>query len=180
MKINGEWKIRDSQEIYKNPWIKLREDKVIQPGGKSGIFSVVEMLDGVCILPLDESGYVYLIEQFRYTLGCNTIEAPGGALNKGEDVLESAKKELKEETGILAQEFINLGKILPLTAVIKTTSILFLAKKLKFTEALLEETEQIKVVKMKLEDAQKMVMENKIYHAPTCVLLLKAIEYLRL
>ena len=84
MKINGSWKIKESQEKYTNPWMKVREDKVIRPDGKEGIYGVVEMVDGVCMLPLDDDGYVYLVDQYRYTLEKNSIEAAGGSVKKGE------------------------------------------------------------------------------------------------
>ena len=86
-------------------------------------------------------------------------------------------RSLREETGIIAKEFICLGKILPLTSVIKTSSTLYLAKKLKFVKAVPEETEKIKVIKVKLKDALKMVINNKINHAPSCILIFKANEY---
>jgi len=180
MKTNGPWKIKESQEKYKNSWIKVYEDRVIQPGGKDGIFGIVEILRGVCVLPIDDEGYVYLTDQFRYILGKNAIEVAGGSIKKSEGIIETAKRDLKEETGIIAKKFIYLGKILPLTTVIKTSSTLYLAKKLKFIKATPEETEKIKVLKVKLEDALKMVINNKINHGPSCILILKAVEYLGL
>jgi 8-oxo-dGTP pyrophosphatase MutT (NUDIX family) len=178
MKINGPWKIKESQEKYKNPWMKVREDKVIQPDGKEGICGVVEMLNGACILPLDDDGYVYLIDQFRYTIEKNSIEVAGGSMNKGEKILETAKRELKEEAGIIADEWIFLETIYPTTTAIKSSSSLYLTRKLKFIKATPEGTEQIKVLKVKLEEAVKMVMDNRINHGPSCVLILKASRYL--
>lgn len=131
MKTNGPWKIKESQEKYKNPWMKVHEDKVIRPDGQEGICGIVEMLDGVCILPIDGDGYVYLIDLFRYALEKNSIEVVGGSVNKGEEILETAKRELKEEAGIIADEFIFLGTIYPLTTIIKSSSTLYLAKKIE-------------------------------------------------
>ena len=179
MKTNGPWKIKESREKYKNLWIKVREDKVIRPDGKEGICGIVEMLNGVFILPLDNKGYVYLIDQFRYTLEKNIIEVAGGSINKGEEMTETARRELKEEAGIIADELIFLGTIYPLTAVIKSSSALYLARKLRFIKATPESTERIKVLKVKLEEALKMVMDNRINHGPSCTLILKAIEYLK-
>jgi hypothetical protein len=111
MKNNGPWKIKKSRKIYKNPWMEVFEDEVIRPDEKDGICGIVKILDGVCILPIDDNGYVYLVDQFRYALGKNIIEVAGGSLKKGEEILNVAKKELREETGILADEFISLGTI---------------------------------------------------------------------
>jgi len=179
MKTNGPWKIKESQEKYKNPWMKVREDKVIRPDGKEGICGIVEMLNGVCILPIDDDGYVYLIDLFRYALEKNSIEVVGGSINKSEEVLETAKRELKEEAGIIADEFIFLGTMYPLTTIIKSSSTLYLARKLRFVKATPEGTEQIKVLKVKLEEAVKMVMDGKIKHGPSCCLILKANEFLK-
>ena len=176
---NGPWKIKKSKEKYKNHWIRVREDIVIQPDGKEGIYGVVDMLDGAYILPLDDEGYVYLIDQFRYVMEKNIIEVAGGSLKKGEDPLETAKRELREETGITADEWIFLGMIHPLTAVIKSSANLYLAKNLNFFEASPEGTEKIKVIKVKLEEAIKMVMDSMIDSGPSCTLVLKANEYLK-
>ena len=178
MKKNGPWKIKENIEKYKNPWIRVSEDKVIRPDGKEGICGIVEMLEGVCVLPIDDDGYVYLVDQFRYTLGKNSLEVAGGSLQKGEKLLETAKREMKEEIGIVADEFISLGKIYPLTTVIKTTAYFYLARKLRFAEPNPESTEKIKVIKVSLKEAFEMVMNGKIVHGPSCVLIMKVKEYL--
>lgn len=179
MKTNGPWKIKKSEEKYENPWIKVSEDIVIQPDGKEGICGIVEMLNGVYILPLDDDGYIYLIDQFRYIMGKNIVEATGGSIKKGGSPLETAKRELMEETGIAADEWIFLGTIHPLTMVIKSFSNLYLAKNLHFFKASLEGTEKIKVIKVKFEEAVKMVMNGAIDGGPSCTLILKANEYLK-
>jgi len=180
MKKNGPWKIKKSEEKYKNPWIRVREDIVIRPDGKGGICGVVNMLNGVYILPLDNEGYVYIIDQFRYIMGKNIIEVAGGSLKKTEDPLETAKRELMEETGIIADKWISLGTIHPLTTVVKSSSSLYLAKNLNFIKASPEGTEKIKVLKVKLREAVRMVMDGIIDNGPSCTLILKVNEYLKL
>lgn len=179
MKTNGPWKIKKSVVKYKNPWIKVREDKVLRPDGKSGIFGVVEMVPGVSILPLDAKGYVYLTKEFRYAIGKNSLEVVSGAIDQGESALAAAKRELKEELGIVAGEWINLGLFNPFTSVVKSPANLFLAMEIKFSEISPEGTEKIKMVKIKLKDAVKLVMKSEITHGQSSVLILKAAEYLR-
>lgn len=175
---NGPWKIKSSQEKYKNPWLKVREDKVIGRDGKDGVFGIVEMLEGVYILPIDQHGYVYLIEQFRYTIGRKSIEVAGGSLDSNEKPYDTAKRELKEETGITAKKWINLGKIYPMTTSVKTITTIYLARELRFNAPNPDNNEKFKLIKVKINNAVKMVMENKINHCPSCFAILKASMYL--
>ena len=176
----GPWTITDSKTVYKNPWINVREDKVIRPDGKEGIFGVVEMKPGVSVLPIDDEGSVYLIKEYHYAVECETVEAVSGGIDKGEAKEEAAKRELKEETGIIANEWIDLGAIDPFTTVVVSPNYLFLARGLEFSKAGPEGTENIKVIKTSLEEAIKLVMGSKITHGATTTLILKAKDYLGL
>lgn len=178
-KKNGDFIITESVQKYKNPWIEVIEEKVIRPDGKPGLFGVVKAVEGVSVLPMDDKGFVYLIDEFHYALGRNDIETASGGREKGEEWIETAKRELKEETGIEAQEWIDLGTVEPLTAIVQCPQRLFLARKLSFSKNNLDESEDIKLVKMKFEKAVQMVMDSKILHAPSCILILKADKYLQ-
>jgi ADP-ribose pyrophosphatase len=179
MKTNGPWKIKVSQEKYKNPWLRVREDKVIRPDGKNGIFGVVEMVAGISVLALDENGFCFLTKEFHYAIEQEGMEVVSGAIDENETAIEAARRELKEELGIEADEFVDLGVINPFTTVVKSPATMYLAMNLNFSEANPEGTEKIKVLKMKFNDAFKMVMQGEITHGPSCVLILKAGEYLR-
>ncbi|MBT3405865.1 NUDIX hydrolase [Candidatus Woesearchaeota archaeon] len=175
----GDWTIESSSVKYENPWIKVVEDKVVRPDGNPGIYGTIKMLSGISVLPIDEEGFVYLVKEFRYAVNRYSIEAASGGM-EGEDVPEdTAKRELKEELGIEAKEFIDLGLVDPFTSMINSPATLFLAKDLTFSESNLEGTEQIEMVKMKFEEAMNMVMTGEITHSPSCVLILKANEYLK-
>lgn len=180
MKKNGQFIIKKSVQKYKNKWIEVVEDQVIRPDGKNGIFGVIKMIGGVSVLPLDEEGYVYMTEEFHYAIGIKDIETASGGLDGNEEPIETAKRELKEELGIEAREWIDLGLVNPFTTVIKSPQKIFLARKLAFGQDNQEDTEDIKLVKVKLEEAVKMVMDSVITHGPSCVLILKAKEYLDL
>lgn len=114
----GPWIITNTKEVYRNPWISVREDSVIRPDGKDGIFGVVEMKPGVSVLPLDDDGNVYLTQEFHYAVERETIEAISGGIDDNEDIQDAAKRELKEETGIIAREWTDLGVIDPFTSVV--------------------------------------------------------------
>lgn len=179
-KRNGPWIIKETFLKYKNPWIEVNEDQVIRPDGKAGIFGVVKMTPGVSVLALDEKGFVYLTEEFRYAIGKKSIEVVSGGIDEGEQPLDAAKRELEEELGIQAEEWVSLGVVDPFTSVVHSPAHLFLARKLHFSETSREGTEIIKTIKMTMTEAIKMVQNNIITHGPTCVLILKAKNYLHL
>jgi 8-oxo-dGTP pyrophosphatase MutT (NUDIX family) len=179
MKDHGPWKIKSSEVKYKNPWIEVREDAVIRPDGTDGIFSVVTQAPGVSTLALDDDGFVYLVTEFRYAVGRDSIETVSGAVDEGESVLDAAKRELQEEAGISADEWTDLGELHPLSSAVFCPQHLFLARKLSFHEHNRESVEQfMEVKKMKFDEAIRMVMENEIFYGPSCVLILKAARYL--
>lgn len=178
-KKNGEFIITDSVRKYKNPWIEVVEEKVVGPNGKEGLFGIVRAKDGGSVLPMDDNGFVYLVDEFHYAIGKNEAETISGGREEGEEYLEAAKRELKEETGIEAGEWIDLGITQPLTTLIDCPQKLFLARKLSFSESNPEESEDIKLMKIKFEEAVRMVMNSEILHAPSCVLILKAEKYLK-
>ena len=98
-----------SREVYRNPWMRLREDQILRSNGKSGIYGVVEKDDAAIIIPVDH-GRVWLVEQFRYTIEERALELPqGGWEMEVENPEELARGELKEELGLLAAEMVYLG-----------------------------------------------------------------------
>lgn len=178
MKNNGPWKIKSTKQVYKNPWISVREDQVVRPDGKDGIFGVVELKSGVSVIAVDDNNNVYLGKEYQYVMKDYNIKATDGGIDDGETPLEAAKRELKEELGIIAKDWLSLGFVDPFTEVIKSRSYLFLARKISFLKTNKEGTETIKMIKIKFDEAVKMVLESKITHGPSSVLILKAREYL--
>jgi ADP-ribose pyrophosphatase len=178
MKSNGPWRIKHTEFKYQNPWITVREDQVIRPDGKAGIFGVVNAVGGVSALPIDADDFVYLTQEFRYGIERNSIEAASGGVNRHEAPVDGAKRELAEELGITAETWTELGQVDPLTSVIVSPQRLFLAQNLSFSKATPEGTELITTIRIKLEAALKLVDSGKITHAPTCVLILKAARLL--
>lgn len=178
LKEHGPWKIKSSEVKYVNQWMEVREDAVVRPDNKDGIYSLVIFKDGASALPMDDEGYVYLAEMFRYAIGHVSIETSGGIIDSSEEPREAAARELKEELGITADEFIPLGYMDPFTGCVKSGAHLFLARGLTMGATEPEGDEQIKILKVKFEDAVQMVMDSKITHGQSCVLILKAAKYL--
>ena len=100
-----------SREVYRNHWMRVREDEILRSNGKKGIYGVVEKDDAAIILPID-NGRVWLVEQFRYTIQERALELPqGGWEMEVEHPEELARGELKEEMGLDAADMTYLGTL---------------------------------------------------------------------
>jgi len=156
----GPFEVLKSKEIYKNPWIKVREDKVIRPGGEEGLFGIVEGASGSSVVALTKDDKVYLVKEYHYAQNETTYEVPSGGIDKDETPLESAKRELKEETGLTANKWTDLGYINPLTVV---------AEELEEGEILDKEKDLIEVTKISFKEALNMVLNGEITHSASVV-----------
>lgn len=97
------WTTVSSRPIYENPWIAVREDRVIRPDGQPGIYGVVHFKNrAVGVLPVDEQGRIWLVGQHRYPLDVYSWEIPEGGCPESESPEETARRELREETGLVA------------------------------------------------------------------------------
>ena len=98
-----------SREVYRNPWLSVREDAILRSNGKPGIYGVVDKDDCAIILPID-GDHVWLVEQFRYTIQERCLELPQGGWEMGNvDPEALARGELKEELGLHAEKMTYLG-----------------------------------------------------------------------
>jgi len=175
---HGPWTIQERREKYRDSFINVREDQVLRPDGQPGQYTTVTMRAGVAILPIDSDRIVYITQQFRYALGKESIEVVCGALEENEPPLEAAQREVQEEIGINADEWTQLGSFDLDTSIVHCPVHLFLAKQLSFTQTHQEGTETIKTLQVSLDEAVQMVMDSKITHSPSCVLILKAANIL--
>lgn len=156
------WTILGEKEVYDNKWINVTEYAVINPSGGKGIYGKVHFKNlAIGILPLDEDLNTYLVGQYRFTLNQYSWEIPEGGGPFGEDILQSAQRELKEETGLVAEEWTKLMNFHLSNSVCDEHGAIFLARKLKQEEAAPEETEDLVVKEVPFEEAYKMV-ENGI------------------
>lgn len=173
-KKNGPWTIKNTEKVHENDFFTVYRDDVVQPDGKDGSYGVVDFPPGVGVLPIDDEGNVYLVKQFRYAVGRVSLEILAGSVEDGEEPLESAKREAKEEVGVEAEKWTDFGTIDLDTTIVKNVVNFFIAENLKIGESKREDTEEIETVKMKLSEAVGKVMNGEITHSISCVLILKA------
>jgi ADP-ribose pyrophosphatase len=170
---HGPWTILKRNDVYRDPWIELVQDEVIRPDGAAGSHCIVRLKPGVSVLPVDDDGMTYLTEEFHYAVGRVTVEAVSGGIDGSEDAERTARRELEEELGITAREWIDLGMCDPFTSVVTSPTRLFLARGLGFGATSQEGTERIHCLTVPFEEAFQMVLDGRITHAPTCVVILK-------
>ncbi len=159
--------------IYKGKILNLRCDDAELPNGMPCIREIVEHSGGVTIAALTDDNELMFVHQFRYPYMDILLELPAGKLEKGEDPLEAGKRELLEEIGCQAQEYIDLGKFYPTCGYTDEVIYLYLAKGLTFSQQKLDEDEFLNIEKIPLEKAVKMVMDNEIPDGKTQAAILK-------
>ena len=163
MPTENPWKKYGSKNIYDNPWIHVREDAVLNPAGGKGIYGVVSFKNkAIGILPIDEEGFTYLVGQYRYTLNEYSWEIPEGGGPMGEDPIQAAQRELKEETGFTASHWELLSRIHTSNSVTDEEGFLYIATGLTSGESEPEETEALTVKKVHMTAAVTMVMNGEI------------------
>jgi 8-oxo-dGTP pyrophosphatase MutT (NUDIX family) len=172
--MENNWKTLSSTTVYENAWIAIRHEDVINPTGNKGIYGVVSFKNiAIGIIPIDAEGNTWLIGQYRYTLNEYSWEIPMGGGSKTHTILESAQRELQEETGFHANTWTELMKLHTSNSVTDEVGYVFLAQDLVAGEATPEETEVLKLWKLPLKEAVAMVMEGKITDAISVAGLLK-------
>lgn len=122
-----QWRTIDTKQIYTNPWINVREDSIVNPAGKKGIYGVVEIPPGIFTVALNEQNDILLVRQHRYPTNITSWELPGGGLKKENTPETQIAEELAEEAHMQARSFKNLGKTQTQPGVTNELDIFFLA-----------------------------------------------------
>lgn len=172
--MKNPWKTLSQKEIYSNPWIRVEEHQVINPNGGQGIYGKVHFKGrAMAVIPIDEEGYTWLVGQYRYTLDEYSWEVPMGGVPLEEDILDGAKRELKEETGLTAEEWINIARIHTSNSVTDEEGFIYVAKGLSQGETEFDDTEDLAIKRLPLSEAIDMVMKGEITDSLSMAGLLK-------
>ena len=166
MSETNPWQVLAAKQVYDNNWIQVTEYDVINPNGGKGIYGKVHFKNlAIGVVVLDEEMNTWLVGQFRFPLNEYSWEIPegGGALNV--DPLDSAKRELLEETGLVADNWQLILKMHLSNSVSDEHALLYLARGLEQHAPMPEETEQLIVKKLPFEQAWQMVQQGLITDA---------------
>ncbi len=167
-----------SEPVFDGKIIKVKKDRAELENGEIVNRELVIHPGGVCIVPVTDNGEILMVKQFRYPFQTVLTELPAGKLEFGEDHREAGLRELKEETGAACEKFEYLGVCYPSVAYLTEKIHMYLATGLSFDKQHLDEDEFLDVIKIKIEDAVEMVMNNELPDAKTQCAILKAARIL--
>ena len=158
------WKTVSIKEVYENPWIKLDEHQVINPAGGNGIYGKVHFKNkAIGIIPLDKENNTWIVGQHRYTLNEWSWEIPEGGGPLETDILISAKRELREETGLIAERWTEIARAHLSNSVSDEVGYVFLAEELEYGKPKLDDTEADMIVKkLPFAEVLQMFERNEI------------------
>lgn len=170
------WKTLGSRFVFENPWMRVREDSVINPQGSPGTYTVVEARKlAAGVLALTEKDEVYLVGQYRYPTRVYSWEIIEGGIEEGETPLDGIKRELREEAGLEASSWEELpgGEVHLSNCISDERAVFFVAKGLKHVKAEPDPNEILAVKKLPFDDVYRMVLSGEIVDAMTIVAVLR-------
>src|SRR5215212_4190036 len=150
---HGPWTVRSSERLYADEFAEVWVDEVSRPGVEPSRRVTMRMKDGVAVLALDGEGFAHLVRTFRYAVGKQCVEVVQGGAEEGEEPEASARRELKEELGVEAEELTDLGLVDAITSQVYSPARVFLARGLRFGEPETEPTESLQPLKVKFDEA---------------------------
>lgn len=166
--------------VFRGRILTVRNDDALLPNGDVCNREVVEHPGGVCVLPITQDGTILLVEQFRYPYMEDVLEAPAGKLEPNEEPLAAAKRELREETGMVAGEWFDLGWDYPSPGYTDEIIHLYAARTLSEVGQELDDDEFLNVKNLSFTAALEMIYNNEIRDSKTAMSILKYRDLLNL
>ena len=163
-----------SETVFEGKVFSVEIKEILTPEGRKSTREIVKHNGGACILPVDEQGNCYLVKQFRSPFEKVMLEAPAGKIEKGEDPLYCASREITEETGFTAGKIESAGKMVATPGYCSEVIYLYIGTNLKYEGGTPDENEYISTVKMSLKEAVEMAENGTIIDSKTLILLYKA------
>lgn len=162
-----------SENVFDGVLLHVFKDKIELPNGNEAVREYIKHQGAVCVVPVTDNMEIIAVKQYRYPIERVTIEIPAGKLDKGEEPLEAAKRELSEETGVESADIEYIGGLYPSVAYTDEIIHMYVAKNLVYGEAHTDDDEFLNVVKIPLKDFVQMVMDGKIQDSKTMAAILK-------
>lgn len=168
------WRQLTSRPVYENPWIRVREDQVELPDGRTTLYGVVQCAGCVGVLPFLDPGTVVLVGQYRYVAGGFYWEMPTGAMKTGESEAAAVQRELAEEAGYAADRLVKLCAYHTSKSVVDETANIYLAEGLRPVARRADPTEFIEVRAFPFDEVVRMVERDEIKDSMTIIAVLHA------
>lgn len=166
--------IINTEDIYSGRVFDVKKHTVELINGDTVTREQILHNGGVAVIAIDNDGMVFMVRQYRFGAGVETLEIPAGKLEKGEDPYEAGMRELREETGYKTDRLTSLGECLPTPAYCSEKIYLYLADNLEYCGQELDEDEFLSVEKYPLDTLHEMVLNNEITDSKSAIAILKA------
>jgi ADP-ribose pyrophosphatase len=172
-----DYRTLSSHYVYNGHNIRLRVDEVVLPSGKETVREVIEHNGAVAIVAMDIEQNILLVRQFRHAAGKELLEIPAGGIDPGETPEETARREMQEETGYVPGKLEHMGGFYSAPGYASEYLYLFLATDLAPARLIAEDTEEIKLVKMPLDDVVELIRNGEIQDAKSIAGLLYYLKF---
>ncbi|MEL6791029.1 MAG: NUDIX hydrolase [Pseudomonadota bacterium] len=173
----GPWTVQTTQTRYENPWIRVEHSEVIHPDGTPGLYGVIRFANlAIGVLPIDETGHVWLVGQHRFPADAYSWELPEGGSPKDEDPLMGARRELKEETGYSAAHWSELARFTISNSVTDEEAVCYIAAGLSPGQSAPDASEDLKVKRVPFKSLYDEVLNGTITDSLTIIMTLMAVQ----
>ncbi len=153
--------------VYENPWWRYCRDQVELPSGKVGEYHYALTNGSAMVVPIEQDGSLLLVRQYRYTGNRDSIEFPCGGIKAGATYNEAARNELMEETGFEAEKLEMIGGFNPCNGLLNEICKVFIARKLQYVGARPDETEDMELVRLTMEEIDDRILNGTIWDGMT-------------